>query len=265
MPQLHEWLDSVPIFGVFLAFAVVSLIVYEVGYRLGRWWQKRTPDEVEGPTGVIVGSLLALMAFLLAITMGMASERFDARRADVLEEANAIGTTWLRAGYLPEPASTRSRELVAEYVPLRIVYPDADVDAILARVRRTNEITQELWIIAQDLAKAAPESDLLAIYVESLNDTIDVGESRVIAGLFARVPETVLYLLIIGSVLTLGMVGYGAGLTRRRSSLTAVVLVVVLGAVVTLVIDIDRPQGGLLSVNQRPLQDLQAQLEAAPD
>jgi hypothetical protein len=119
--RIQEWLDSIPIVGVFVAFAIVSLIVYEVGYRFGRWWQERTPEEKEGPTGMLVGSLLALMAFLLAITMGMASDRFDARRSVVLSEANSIGTTYLRAGYLPEPASSTSRELLREYVPLRIV------------------------------------------------------------------------------------------------------------------------------------------------
>ena len=69
---------------------------------------------------MIVGSLLALMAFLLAITMGMASDRYNARRAVVLAEANAVGTTYLRAGYLPERASSETKDLLHEYVPLRI-------------------------------------------------------------------------------------------------------------------------------------------------
>lgn len=262
---MQEWLDSIPVVGVFLLFGLISLIVYELGYRIGRWWQTRTPQEVEGPTSMIVGSLLALMAFMLAITMGMASDRFDTRRGVVLEEANDIGTTWLRAGYLPEPASTQTRDLLREYVPLRIVVPNPDLDEVRISIQRSNAITTELWAIAENLAKAAPESDLLAIYVESLNDTIDINETRVIAGIYARVPETVLYLLIIGSVLTLGMVGFGAGLTRRRSPLTAVVLIVVLGAVITLVVDLDRPQGGFLSVSQRPLEDLQQQIEATPE
>ena len=74
---------------------------------------------------MIVGSILALLAFLLAVTMSMASDRFDTRRAIVLDEANSIGTTYLRAGYLPEPASSQIRQLLREYVPLRIVVTDA--------------------------------------------------------------------------------------------------------------------------------------------
>ena len=107
MPQ--QLLDSIPIPLVFLLIVAVLLIGFELGFRGGRWWQDRTPGEQEGPTGTLVGSLLALMAFLLAITMGMASDRFDSRRGLVLAEANAIGTTYLRAGYLPAPGYHRGR------------------------------------------------------------------------------------------------------------------------------------------------------------
>ena len=118
-----QLLDTLPVPLVFVAFAIVTMICYEVGFRLGRWWQVRTPGEQEGPTGMLVGSILALLAFLLAVTMGMAADRFDARRSLVLAEANAIGTAYLRAGYLPEPASSQARELLRQYVPLRIVGP----------------------------------------------------------------------------------------------------------------------------------------------
>ncbi len=260
--MVQELLDSLPIGGVFLAFALLALVLYEIGFRFGRWWQKRTPEEVEGPTGMLVGSLLALMAFLLAITMGMASDRFDTRRGFVLAEANSVGTTYLRAGYLPEPASSESRGLLVEYVPLRIATDD--LPTLGANMARSVEIHTALWSIAEELARATPESDVLALYIDSLNETIDMHETRVTAGLFARVPETVLVLLIIGSALTLGMVGYSAGLTRRRSPLTAVVMIIVLGAVITLVIDLDRPGGGFITVSQQPIIDLQGQIGSPP-
>ncbi len=175
----------------------------------------------------------------------------------MLQEANSIGTTYLRAGYLPEPAASDSRDLLREYVPLRIV--GNDLADIQERIARSVEIQDELWTIAEDLARDR-SSDVLALYIDSLNETIDLNESRVTAGLYARVPETVLVLLIVGSALTLGMLGYSAGLTRRRSPLTAVVMIAVLGAVITLVVDLDRPRDGFLEVNQQPLIDLQQQI-----
>ena len=253
-------MDAHPLLGILVVFAVAGLVTYEVGFRLGRWWQVRTPEKTEeGPTGVIVGSLLALMAFLLAVTMGMASDRFDTRRGLVLAEANSIGTTYLRAGFLPAPAAEETRELLREYVPLRIITSN-DRATLALRLERTSEIHEELWAILEDVARTAGSSDLLALYGETLNETIDLNESRITAGLYARVPETVVLLLLGGTLLALGMVGYSAGLAGKRSILGAVVLVVALGAVLMLVIDMDRGQDGLLQVGQQPLIDLQLDL-----
>jgi hypothetical protein len=253
-----QLLDSLPIPLVFVAFAIFTMACYEVGFRIGRWYQERTPGEQEGPTGMLVGSILALLAFLLAVTMGMASDRFDARRANVLAEANDIGTTYLRAGYLPEPASSQIRELLRKYVPLRITVTDsADVQSDIAR---SIEIQNQIWAIAQEVARTTDKGDLVGLFIESLNDTIDIHETRITAGLYARVPETVLLLLVGGSALSLGMVGYSAGLTKRRSLLSAVVLVIALGAVIMIVVDLDRPREGFIQVSQQPLLDLQQQI-----
>lgn len=260
--RFQQLIDSLPIVGFFIAFVIVALITAEVGYRLGYWWQKRTSDEKEGPTAMIVGSLLALMAFLLAITMGIASDRFNTRREVVLAEANSVGTTYLRAGYLPKPASSEIKHLIREYVPLRILTDDlADVRV---RIARSVEIQDKLWSITEELARTTPDSVVLALFISSLNEMIDLHQKRVIAGLYARVPETILILLLLCSTLTLAMVGYNAGLTLRRSPLTAVVLVIVLGAVITLVIDLDRPREGFLKVSQQPLIYLQQQIGALP-
>jgi len=249
--------DALPIPAFFILFALISLACYEGGFRLGRWWQNREPGEQEGPTGVLVGSILALLAFLLAVTMGMASDRFDARRAIVLDEANAIGTTYLRAGYLPEPASSQIRELLRQYVPLRI--RTSSSDDLQGDIQKSQAILNQLWTIAEGVAKTTNQGDLVSTFIESLNDTIDLHETRVTAA-SARVPETVVLLLIIGSALTLGMVGFSAGLTRRRSLLTAAVLIIALGAVITIVVDLDRPREGFIQVSQQPLIDVQQQI-----
>lgn len=255
----QQLLDPIPIAAVFVLISALLFALFELGYRAGRWWQAKTPDEKEGPTSMLVGSLLALMAFLLAVTMGMASDRFDTRRGLVLEEANSIGTTYLRAGYLPEPVATDSRDLLREYVPLRINVSDRQ--QLAANFARSTEIQGELWAMAEGLARDTPESVALGLYIDSLNATIDLHSMRATAIIYARVPETLLIVLVMGAALTMGMVGYSAGLTRRRSLLGAAVLVVVLSAVLTLVVDLDRPREGFLQVSQQPLIDLQNQID----
>ena len=97
----------------------------------------------------------------------------------------------------------------------------------------------------------------MSAFGESVTEIVSLNQTRIVASMYARVPETILFLLLAGSALSLGMVGYGAGLTGRRSVLSAVVLVVALGATMTLVIDLDRPQEGFLRVSQQALLDVQ--------
>jgi hypothetical protein len=254
-------LDQVPVI-VFLAiFVVVNLVAYEIGFRLGGWVKGRGGQAEEGPTGIVVGSVLGLMAFLLAITMGIASDRFDTRRGLVLAETNAIGTAYLRAGYLSDPASADSQALLREYAPLRMATDD--LEQLAANVEGSEEIHDELWTIVEDVARTEG-SDVVALYVESINEVIDLHTSRFVAGVYARVPPTVLWLLIVGVVLSLGLVGYNAGLSGKRSPTIAAVLVVSLGAVMWLVVDLDRPQDGLLRTSQQPLIDLVEKLESSP-
>jgi 4-hydroxybenzoate polyprenyltransferase len=100
----------------------------------------------------------------------------------------------------------------------------------------------------------------VALYIETLNATIDIENARTVAIAYARVPDTVLLLLFLGEILTMGVVGYTAGLQGSRGLLTAVVLVIVLGAILTLLVDLDRPRDGFLQVSQQPLIDLAEQI-----
>jgi hypothetical protein len=250
-PQL---LDPIPIVGVFLLFAIITLGFYEVGFRIGRWWQARMPGEQEGPTDMLVGSLLALMAFLLAITMGMAADRFDTRRATLLDEANAIHAVYLQAGYLPPAQGDQVRELMRLYLPLRIV--GADRAQVQRDIVASVALHEDMWAITQDVVQTGYNPDVMSSFGDSMTDLITLHERRVVGGLYSRVPQTILILLLAGSALSLGMVGYSAGLNGRRSVLSAVVMVVALGAVLVMVIDLDRPQDGFLTVSQQPLIDV---------
>ncbi len=256
--NIQRFIDDLSVMSVFFVVAFGALLVFELGYRHGRWWQERTPEEREGPTAMLVGSLLSLMAFLLAITMGMASDRFHMRQSLVLEEANAIGTTYLRAGLLADPETIQIKALLRQYASLRTGSDDeADIQK---KITQSAQLQSDLWEITEKLAHEGSESRILPLFIDSLNQTFDLHETRITAGIYARVPISIIMLLLLGAMLTMGMVGYNAGLTKRRSPLTAFVLVGVLSAVITLVIDLDRGQDGFLTVNQQPLYDVQKQL-----
>jgi hypothetical protein len=267
MPQLI--LDPVPIGLVFLGIIAACLLAFEVGFRLGRS-RMAGPDKSDtgdGPGGALTGGMLALLAFLLAVSMGFSADRFDSRRQNVLEEANTIYALFLQAGYLPEPYRSDARDLLREYAPLRIV-PEGTgseiEEEIAADIARSEEIQDELWAVAEAAATELEQTDLLAMFVGSVNDLITIHEVRVTAGVFARVPDTVIFFLLILAVLAVGMVGYGAGLTGKRPAVAATLLVVALGATLTLVIDLDRPREGILQVSQRPLVEVQERMDQMP-
>src|SRR6185436_16038471 len=109
-------LDFIPLSVLFLLFGLFLWLGIEGGYRLGKWRRSRITDEKEQPVGAMVASILGLVALVLGFTFSLAGSRFDARRMAVLEEANAIGTTSLRAKLLPEPERSEVTRLLREYV-----------------------------------------------------------------------------------------------------------------------------------------------------
>jgi hypothetical protein len=263
MPQ--QLLDPIPLWLVFIGILVACLAAFEVGFWLGR----RKDQTVEGADGgdeigrALTGSMLALLAFLLAVTMGFAADRFDSRRGNVLEEANTIYTVYLQAGYLPEPYRTDIRGLLREYVPLRIV-PEGGGD-IAASVEESERIQNELWAQAELVATNLEQTDLIAMFVGSVNDLIEIAQVRLTAGVYARVPDSVILFLLILAVLGVGMVGYGAGLAGRRPIVISALMILALSTTLILVIDLDRPREGLLQVSQRPMIEVEAKInEGAP-
>ena len=233
------------------------MLFYEAGFRLGRWWQDRTPGEQEGPTGMLVGSILALLAFLLAVTMGMAADRFDARRALVLPRRTRSGRPTCAPVTCRSRHRSRSGSCCAN-TSRSASSVTASATDIQATSNSRSHIQNEIWTITEHVARDNGRRRRAVHRITQRHDRPPRDPDH--RGLSARVPETILLLLVGGAALSLGMVGYNAGLTRRRSLLSAVVLIIALGAVITIVVDLDRPQEGFIQVSQQPLIDLQQQI-----
>src|SRR6187399_1439615 len=140
--QYTTALDALPLWGLFFTVIVLVLAAIEGGYRLGLYRHSRAGDEKEAPVGAMVGATLGLLAFMLAFTFGMAASRFDTRKQLVLDEANAIGTTYLRSAMLPE-RSDDIRALLRSYVDARLeaIRSGQVAEAIL----RSEDIQGQLW------------------------------------------------------------------------------------------------------------------------
>jgi len=250
-------LDMIPLWAIFLLIVGLLLLATELGFQAGKAWKRRVaePDTVIGP---MVAATLGLVGFLLAFMTSMAADRFGARRALVLDEANAIGTAYLRAGYLPEPYPSESQPLLREYVDVRL---DAVVPGHAeAAIARSEAIQGDLWRSAQDLVVATGGSDVYALYVESLNQVIEVHSQREIAAFYTRIPASLLLALFGLTALGMFILGFGNSMDNKRSFVALLTLILVFGSVLYLIVDLNRSQEGFFQVSQQPLISLQERI-----
>ena len=208
------WYDRLPLWGVFLATVALILVAIEAGYRLGNQRRRRSREEDKSPLSEMVAATLGLVAFLLAFTFGLAASRFDLRRSLILDEANAIGTAYLRTSLLPEPHRSESRKLLREYVAFRSV--DAREDRIAESLARSEALHGQLWSRAVQASQAASSPVLASLYIQSLNEVIDLHSKRIALGLRNRIPATIWAALYFVSCVGLAVMGYLRGWPRRE-------------------------------------------------
>ena len=245
-------IGALPLWALGLITVAIVLLSIELGWRLGNRNRQRAEKEKEAPIGAVVGATLGLLAFLLAFTFGMAATRYDTRRSVVLQEANAIGTTYLRADLLPEPQRTETRNLLHEYAAMRV--QGAATIMSPEGMAKTAALHDRLWAAAATVDKKT-DPVMVGLFLQSLNETIDLDAVRV-AALRNEVPDIIWYSLYIITILAMAEIGYQFGLSGTRSWTVTILLARVFTAVILLIADLDRPQQGLLQVSQQALIDL---------
>jgi hypothetical protein len=252
-------LDALPLWAVFLFTGALVLFAVEFGYRLGRRRHQRAADEQAGAVGTMVASTLGLLAFILAFVFSFASGRVDARRTALMEEANAIGTTYLRADYLPEPHRTEIRRLLREDVAAQL--EGVNTVRMAQAIKHVDGIHTELWQHAAVLCRDNPDSEVLAIFTESLNASIDNYARRLMA-VRTRVSLPVWFTLYVLTFMALSAMGYHIALTGTSRSPAVMVVALSFALVICLVADLDRPHEGTLRVSQQPMLDLQTMMQS---
>ena len=243
-----------PLWGVFILTVVVALIAVELGVWLAKVSLRERDKEPDAPLGSMVGAVLGLLAFILAFTFGMTASRFDARRQLVLEEANAIGTTYLRAGLMPPTQGLEIRRLLREYADLRM---NTTMENVLETLKQSEETHGRLWSQAKSLVKEDMDSELRSLFIASLNELIDLHQSRKTVGLQYRIPGTVWFAMYLLMVLSMLAVGYQAGMSGTRRLRGTPMLAAAFALVIMMIADIDRPGEGLMRVSQQPIADVQ--------
>jgi uncharacterized membrane protein YidH (DUF202 family) len=247
---------------VFLVSVAVILAASEIGRRLGA----RTTGRSGKNISTLESAILALLALMIGFTFAMALSRFEGRREAVLNEANSIGTTALRARLLPPPHRAEVLRLLREYVQVRLDLTQGIPSPMRlnATITRSNEIQEALW--QQATAVARKDSGLVptGLFIQTLNEMIDNQETRLTA-LRNRVPNIVLIALYGIAAIASGFTGYASGMEARRSRLPVYITGILICAVILLIQDLDRPGAGFITTSQQPMVDTAASIAGYAD
>jgi hypothetical protein len=239
------------------ALGLVLSAAIEAGQRVARRYKIHENANRKDQMVAIRDGLFILLSLLLGFTLALAAPRFAERRTLLVEETNAIGTTYLRAGTLPQSYRNQAQQLLRQYVDVRIDSDNAglDRDRLTEASTRANALQEQLWEGVVEVSQN-DRTAVVATYINALNETIDLRQKR-IAALENRVPIPVWFLVVSVSLIA----AFSRGLTlAARFWLTLVIAPLTIAIVVALIADLDTPSSGLILLDQRAMLRLKADI-----
>jgi hypothetical protein len=251
------------------AFGVLLLAAQLAVHKFGYWIGSRTRARGEGDgVAIVVGAMLALLAFVLALTLSFATTRFGERRAGSLAEANAIGTAWLRAEAIGHPRGVEIARLLEQYTNVRIAFVQADGggDAIDELNRTTNALQSAIWGHLSAIVREQPNPAATSL-MSAINDAFDMTTTERFAYDF-RLPSQIFWLLTGMALLGMGVLGYQLGLKGQKLHVLVTLLSIVWTVVIVDIFDLASPRiGGFrtgIAVYEWTLQGFQGGVSIPP-
>jgi len=258
----HDFLYEQSVGLIAVALFTLLLVVSEIGFRRGRALGSSLGEASKSQLSSFQGAMMGLLALLLGFSFALAESRFETRRHLVVEESNAIGTTYLRSQMLPEPHRTEVAKLLREYIDARLEFFQADVDEdrLKGAMEKSERVQRQLWSQALALAEKDPSPVPTGLFITPLNDVIDLHAERD-AARQNHVPEIALWLLAVAAIGSMGLAGYGGGVGGRRNLAHTITLALIISFVILVITDLDRPRRGLIKISQQSMIALRQSLK----
>jgi hypothetical protein len=249
---LFEFID-VRLIALVCAFLI--WLAVELGFAYGHRRAESLADDA--PLGATLAAAFGVVALLLGFSFQIAVNRYDVRRESVVEEANAIGTTILRTRLFDEVTGARMRATLHDYVDARIEFSRAGVDVSgrAAAAARTALLQRDLWRQAMSAVARNPHSTLYPLFVQTLNNMIDVSSQQAEV-LSAVIPQPILWVLLAVILVAAMLLGIEFGRKGRRANLVTALFAIMLALVIGIIVDLDLPQRGLIRIDLTPLHNL---------
>jgi hypothetical protein len=242
-------LQSTPTFLIAIILFILLILFYILGYRLRLSKIKRSADHAVEDLSAINGTLLGLLALLLAFAFSMSNSRFDIRRGLIIEEANNIGTVILRTDIYPDSMRQLLRSQLKEYVEARIAFIQSGMDEkeIVETYRKANEISNKIWLTAANYAKIDNITTRTSELIPALNAMIDITTTRRASG-ESTIPDSIMYFLFILCLCSAFLLGYD--IKNKFDWIVLIGFAIMLSATVFTIIDMDRPRSGLINMDK---------------
>jgi hypothetical protein len=232
-----------------LTLFFVLILVSLAGFRIRKWKQQKDPTIAKEELGSISSTLLGLLALILAFTFSMSNSRYDMRRGLAVEEANAIGTVFLRTEFFPDSTQKELKSTLKNYLEARIAiyHSGMDVEKMLSNMKNSEVLAKKLWNQVTDFSKSDPNLVKTSDIVSALNEMIDLNTSRRAAG-EANIPTSIQWFLIVLCISSTFLLGY-----ERKGRFDWVIVIgfsLLLSLTVFSIIDLDRPRSGFVTLDE---------------
>ncbi len=238
--------------GIFLSIALflAVLAALEIGYRIGDASTKHNPELAHQGIGVIEAAVFALLGLLLAFSFSAGLSRLEIRRHQIVEEANAIGTAYLRVDLLPGDVQTGMRQLFRDYLDTRLnLYQHlGDHRATAQSIARAAQLQREIWSGAVRVRETDAGQNIGRLLLPAINRMIDISTARLIA-MRTHLPPLILALLLSVAGLSGLLAGYAVAKRRSRSWLHMVLYAAVVAVTLYAVLDLDYPRNGFIRLD----------------
>jgi hypothetical protein len=228
------------------------LLLLEVGRRYGVVRFTRDPEGWDRDTGTVDAAVLGLLGLLLAFTFSGAAARFEQRQHLITQEANAIGTAYLRLDLLPTDTQQEMRQLFARYLTTRTtVYRNIeDAAATQARIAETAALQRQIWAKAVSASQRSDAAaDAAKLLLPALNEMIDITTTRA-AAMQNHPPRTVFFLLASLCLFSALLVGYHMGRAKFQSWFQKILFSATLSVVFFVILDLEYPRYGLIRIDE---------------
>lgn len=259
-------LDQIPLWMVLLGLVAGMVAFIEVGLKLGSNTKGKPVKAQTAQVRAIMGASLGLLAFMLAFSFSMAQQHYEARTQAYMLEISAIDSAYRGADLLGDAGRHAAQDLLQQFAKLRLDTTKAVGDSNMVRVsemiRESERLHDMLWSLAEASMENVDHKDAVGIFAQSVLAMIIAHDARLQAGLFNRISPVIWFTLLVMALLSMIVMGYQAGLTGTRSGIATWTLAFTFSLVMALVMDLDRPNQSLFSVDQQLMVKLHKRMTA---